>query len=184
MNQVATQQANYDRVTAKLRDVHELYGDSSETKRIETLVGNELLEEYKKTLKHEEEIDRYKRELHSIAQARRGLELEALRYLPWLERALKQDKDDIDFSNSFRKQLELFKGVYQPAKEARDRRLKEEELRVEKEEELLKKQREKEERRKFMESAMSKQTEAQPGMIWNRATGEYQHRNQEESWRD
>ena len=186
MNQVATQQASYDRVTAKLRDVHELYGDSSDasTKRIETLVGNELLEEYKKTLKHEDEINRYKRELHSIAQARRGLELEALRYLPWIERALKQDKDDIDFSNSFRKQLELFKGVYQPAKEARDRRMKEEELRVEKEEELLKKKREEEERRKFMESAMSKQTEALPGMIWNRATGEYQDRNQEESWRD
>ena len=186
MNQVATQQASYDRVTAKLRGVHELYGDSSDanTKRIETLVGNELLEEYKNTLKHEDDINRYRRELHSIAQARRGLELEALRYLPWLERALKQDKDDIDFSNSFRKQLELFKGVYQPAKEARDRRMKEEELRVEKEEELLKKKREEEERRKFMESAMSKQTEALPGMVWNRATGEYQDRNQEESWRD
>jgi hypothetical protein len=186
MNQVATQQASYDRVTAKLLGVHELYGDSSDanTKRIETLVGNELLEEYKNTLKHEDDINRYRRELHSIAQARRGLELEALRYLPWLERALKQDKDDIDFSNSFRKQLELFKGVYQPAKEARDRRMKEEELRVEKEEELLKKKREEEERRKFMESAMSKQTEALPGMVWNRATGEYQDRNQEESWRD
>jgi len=186
MNQVSTQQASYDRVTAKLRDVHELYGDSSETntKRIETLVGDELLEEYKKNLKHEDEIDRFKRELHSIAQTRRGLELDALRYLPWLERALKQDSDDIDFSKSFRKQLELFKGVYQPTKEARDRRLKEEAFRIQKEEDLLKKRREEEERKKFMESAMKKQTEAQPGMVWNRATGEYQHLNQEESWRD
>eukprot|EP00535_Pseudo-nitzschia_heimii_P013444 CAMPEP_0197196114 /NCGR_PEP_ID=MMETSP1423-20130617/32181_1 /TAXON_ID=476441 /ORGANISM="Pseudo-nitzschia heimii, Strain UNC1101" /LENGTH=462 /DNA_ID=CAMNT_0042649887 /DNA_START=530 /DNA_END=1918 /DNA_ORIENTATION=+ len=184
MNQVSTQQAKFDRVMDKIRNVRERYGDSSDVKGIDTLVGNELLEEYKKTLKIEEEIDGYKRELHAIAQARRGLEVEALRYIPWLERALKQDKDDIDFSNTFRKQLQLFRGVHKPTKDARALRLREEAARLEKEEERRKKQREEEENKKFMESAIAKQTEAQPGMVWNRATGEYQHLNQEESWRD
>jgi len=184
MDRVATQQAKFDKVTSKLKNFRELYGDDSNTKGIETLVGNDLLEEYKKTLKNEQDIAKCQRELHAIAQTRRGLELEALKYLPWLERALKQDKDDVDLSQKYRRQLDLFKGVHQATKEARDRRLKEEALRAQREEELLKQQREEEERRKFMESAMSKQTEAQPGMVWNRATGEYQHLNQEESWRD
>ena len=184
MNQVSTQQAKFDRVMDKIRTVRERCGDSSDVEGIDMLVGNALLEEYKKTLKIEEELDGYKRELHAIARARRGLEVEALRYIPWLERALKQDTDDIDFSNTFRKQLRMFKGVHQPTREARDRRLREEAARLEKEEERKKKLREEEENKKFMESAMSKQMEEKPGMVWNRATGEYQHRNQEESWRD
>ena len=186
MNEVSGQQASYDRLTTKLREIQKLYECISDnnTIRIETLIGNELLEEYKKTLKHEGEIARYKRELHSIATIRRRLELEAIRYLTWLERALKQDKDDTNFSESYRKQLELFTYVYQPSKEARERRRKEEALRHRKEEELRKKEEEEEECKLFLKCAMSKQTEAQPGMVWNRATGEYQHLNQEESWRD
>ena len=187
MNQVTAQQTKYDRVMAKLKDFHQVYGESSSdvaANSIDTLVGEELLQEYKQTLQHEHEIDRYRRELHSIAQTRRALEVEALRYLPWLERALKQDQDDIDFCKTFRKQLDLFRTVHKPTKEARARRLQQEALRVQKEEALQEKQRDEEERKKFMESAMAKQTEAQPGMVWNRATGEYQHLNQEESWRD
>ena len=185
MNQVAAQQTNYDRVMAKLKDFHQVYGDSdAANNNIDALVGEELIQEYKKTLQHEQEIDRYRRELHAIAQTRRALEVEALRYIPWLERALKQDQDDIDFCKTFRKQLDLFQTVHKPTKEARERRLHQEALRLQKEEALLKKQRDEEDRKKFMESAMAKQTEAQPGMVWNRATGEYQHLNQEESWRD
>ena len=63
------------------------------------LLGSELLEQYKKILKLEEEIDDYKRELHAIVKARRAPEIEALRYVPWPEQALKQDKDDIEFYN-------------------------------------------------------------------------------------
>mmetsp|Transcript_7269 Transcript_7269/g.14929 ORF Transcript_7269/g.14929 Transcript_7269/m.14929 type:complete len:511 (+) Transcript_7269:250-1782(+) len=186
MNQVSTLQANYDNVAAKLREVGTLYasGNASNNKPVESLVGDELLEEYKKTLQQEERVKEYQKELHAIARAKRARELEALRYLPWLERALEQDRDDIDFSKTFRKQLDQFRGVHGPSKKARDQRLKEEERRLEKEEELKRKQREEEERKKFMESAMSKQTEAQPGMVWNRATQEYQLLNQEESWRD
>lgn len=184
MNQVASQQENYERLTTKLKGLREMYGNSSDVKRIEMLVGQDLLEEYKKTLKSEQEIDKHKRELHVIAQKRRALEIEALRYLPWLERALKQDKEDVVFSQKFRKQLELFKSVHGPTKEARDRRLKEEALRLQKEEERLQKKEEEEERKKFADSAMAKQMEAKPGMVWNRAMGEYQYPNQEESWRD
>jgi len=101
-----------------------------------------------------------------------------------MEGALKQDQEDIDFCDRYRQQLKLFRGVHGPAKKARDLRLLEEERLRKEEEKLKKKKEEEEERKKFMKSAMSKQTEAQPGMVWNRATGEYQHLNQDEDWRD
>ena len=104
--------------------------------------------------------------------------------MPWLESALKQDEEDIQFCEKYAEQLQLFQHVHTPAKEARDQRLKEEEERRVQEEEMKKKKEEEEDRKKFMESAMAKQTEAQPGMVWNKATGEYQYLNQDESWRD
>eukprot|EP00531_Pseudo-nitzschia_arenysensis_P010369 CAMPEP_0116140902 /NCGR_PEP_ID=MMETSP0329-20121206/14100_1 /TAXON_ID=697910 /ORGANISM="Pseudo-nitzschia arenysensis, Strain B593" /LENGTH=437 /DNA_ID=CAMNT_0003636057 /DNA_START=363 /DNA_END=1674 /DNA_ORIENTATION=+ len=177
MNQVATQQQKFERAMNKLATLKELY-----QAKIDSLVGNELLEEYKRTLKHEQEIHQCRLDLHTIAQTRKSLEQEALRYLPWLERALKQDQEDVEFSKKFRKQLELFKHVHKPTKEARDRRLQTEARRAQEEEERLQKQQEEEDRKKFEKSALSKQTEAMPGMVWNKATQEYQYPNQEESW--
>eukprot|EP00536_Pseudo-nitzschia_multiseries_P008632 jgi/Psemu1/66614/estExt_Genemark1.C_2220025 len=158
---------------------------NNNNKDIESLVGHELLAAYRTTLKEEAKLANCRKRLRSIAETKRGLELEAFRYLPWLERALKQDADDLElFGATYRNQLLAFARVHEPTKNARDRRLAAEALRLEREREKQNRKREEEERKKFMESAMSKQTEAQPGMVWNRATGEYQHLNQEESWRD
>jgi hypothetical protein len=41
-----------------------------------------------------------------------------------------------------------------------------------------------EERKRLLEASLSKQEEAQPGMVWNRNTQEYQYLNTDESWRD
>jgi uncharacterized protein with von Willebrand factor type A (vWA) domain len=122
--------------------------------------------------------------LHNIARKRRALELEAVRYLPWLENTLQQDQDDYEFCDKVLKQLETYKHVHGVAKAARNERLQEEARRQHEKEELERKKEEEAERKKFMESAMSKVTEAQPGMVWNKATGEYQYLETEESWRD
>ena len=188
-NQVSALQTSYDRVSGKVKEMNS--GDDNNATNtdsggggIDALVGDELLAEYKKVLGHEQQIDKHRRELHSIAQKRRSLEIEAVRYLPWLERALKQDQEDIDFSDKHRTQLDLYSHVYVPAKLARDQRLREEKHRQMEEEKLRRKKEEEEEQEKFKRSAMKKQTEAEPGMLWNRATGEYQHLNQNEDWRD
>jgi len=192
-NQVSSLQTSYERACGKINEINSVndntgHGgsgdDSTKNRGIDTLIGDELLEEYKKVLGYEHQIEYQRRELHSIAQKRRSLELEAVRYLPWLERALQHDQEDIDFCDKYRKQLDLYRHVYEPSKLARDHRLREERHRQEEEEKLRRKKEEEEEQKKFMRSAMAKQTEAQPGMVWNRATGEYQHLNHDESWRD
>jgi hypothetical protein len=179
-NQVSSLQMTYDRVQGALKEIDSPHFQE----KIGTLVGDELLKAYKKTVQYEEDIVKHRKELYDIAQRRKALELEAVRYLPWLENALKQDDEDVQFCQKYSVQLTLFQHVHKPAKEARDGRLKEEEIRRIQEEEMKKKREEEEERKKFMESAMAKQTEAQPGMVWNKATGEYQYLNQDETWRD
>ncbi|KAG7348057.1 RNA polymerase II-binding domain containing protein [Nitzschia inconspicua] len=185
-SQVASLQMQFDRVHGALQqiDTPQLLDEDSIQEKIDTLVGDELLKAYKKTIQYEEDVIKHRRELYDIAQRRKALELEAVRYLPWLESALKHDEEDAKFCDQYLEQLKLFYHVHKPSKEARDKRLKEEEQRRIKEEELRRKREEEEERKKFMESAMAKQTEAQPGMVWNKATGEYQYLNQDESWRD
>ena len=185
-NQVSSLQSSYDRVQGTLQEINspKILDESVVQEQIDTLVGDQLLNAYKKTIQYEDSVARQRRELYDIAQRRRALELEAVRYLPWLEAALKQDEEDLKFCEQYGEQLKLFTHVQVPAKAARDERVKEEEKQRIKQEQIRKKQEEEEERKKFMESAMSKQTEAQPGMVWNKATGEYQFLNQDESWRD
>jgi hypothetical protein len=183
--QVSTLQQSYDHVQTMLSDLTPEYLDeASASSQIETLVGDELLQQYKQVIQYERRVVDQRRELHGVAQNRRALEMQAVRYLPWLEGTLQQDQDDVAFSDKLQKQLESFLLVHGKAKDARDIRLQEEARRQKEQEELNKKKQEEEERKKFMESAMTKVSEAQPGMVWNRATGEYQHLQTDESWRD
>ena len=184
-NQVSTLQQRFDNTQTLLAGITPEYLDESTMpEQIDTLVGDSLLEEYKKNIKFEKRVVDQRRELHSIAQKRKALEQEAVRYLPWLEAALKQDQDDTEFCDKVMTQLKKFEAIHGVAKAAREERLEEETRRQREQEELEKKKKEAEERKKFMEIAMSKVTEAKPGMVWNKATGEYQYRDTDESWRD
>lgn len=184
-NQVSNLQQRYDNTQTLLAAITPSYLDeSSVNEQIDTLVGDELLDEYKKVVMFEKRVVEQRKELHKIANKRKVLEQEAIRYLPWLEAALKQDQDDIEFCDKVTKQLKDFSSVHVVARAAREERLADEERRQKELEEEEQKKREEEERRKFMESAMSRVTEAQPGMVWNKATGEYQYLHTDESWRD
>ena len=180
--QVSTLQQTYDHVQTMLSDITPEYLEDSPA--IDMLVGDELLQQYKQVIAYEKKLVDQSKELHNVAQKRRALELEALRYLPWLENQLQQDHDDIKFCDKLLEELEAVKKVHSKAKEARDKRLQEEARLQKEQEEADRKKQEEEERKKFMESAMFKETEAKPGMVWNKATGEYQYLHTDESWRD
>ena len=183
---VTSLQNNYDMIESSMKEIKEIdeTTPTSDGTPVDELVGDELLQEYKKLLKMEQRLGSNRREMHQIANSRHGLEQEAVRYLPWLERALKQDQDDAKFCETYRQQLLAFRHIQGKARAARDRRLQQEAEEKRRKEEADKKRQEEEDRRKFMEAAMAKQTEAKEGMVWNRATGEYQYLNQDESWRD
>jgi hypothetical protein len=183
---VTTLQNKYDMIVSSMKEIESVdeTTPTSDGTPVDELVGDELLQEYKKILQLEQRLASNQRDMHQIANSRHDLEQEAIRYLPWLERALKQDQEDAKFCTTYRKQLLTFQQIQARARAARDRRLQEEAVRRREQEEQQKKQQEEEDRRKFMEAAMAKQTEAKEGMVWNRATGEYQYLNQDESWRD
>ena len=183
---VTSLQNNYDMIESSMKEIKEIdeTTPTSDGTPVDELVGDELLQEYKKLLRMEQRLESNRREMHQIANSRHGLEQEAVRYLPWLERALKQDQDDAKFCETYRQQLLAFRHIQGKARAARDRRLQQEAEEKRRKEEADKKRQEEEDRRKFMEAAMAKQTEAKEGMVWNRATGEYQYLNQDESWRD
>jgi hypothetical protein len=184
-NKVTTLQDNYEHCQSMISSIDSNYLDeSSVLEQIDTLVGDELLQQYKQTLVYEKRVVELRQELHNIGQQRRTLELEAVRYLPWLEGALKQDQDDVTFCKKLETQVEAVKHVHGLAKAARSTRLEEEAKRRKEKEELATKKAEEEERKKFMKAATAKITVAQPGMVWNKATGEYQYFDTDESWRD
>jgi hypothetical protein len=182
-NQVSSLTSSYDHAVALLSDITPEYLNEPAL-QLEALVGDELLDNYKQVLQFERRVVKQRRELHGIAQQRRALEQEVLRYLPWLETVLKQDLEDVDFCNGVETKLALFHSVHGPARAARDERVADEAKRRQDAELLRTKQEEEEERKKFLESAMKKETEAKPGMVWNKATGEYQYLRTDESWRD
>lgn len=182
-NQVASLQQSYDYSLVMLNEITpEALSDNGQD--LETMVGDSLLDQYRQVLRFQELVSQQRRSIHAIAQERYQLQKEAVRYLPWLELALKQDLEDIAFCNELEQKLELVRDVHGPARQARDERLAEEELKRAQEEEEERKRKEEAERLKFLESALNKETEAKPGMVWNRATQEYQYLNTEESWRD
>ena len=182
---VSALEDSYNHCQNMLSSIDDSYLDeSTAVEQIDTLVGDELLQQYKQTLAYEKRVVNQRKELHRIARERRALELEAVRYLPWLENALKQDQDDMAFCLKLEKQVADVQHVHGLAKAARNARLEVEAKRRKAQEELEKKKAEEEERKRFMQAATAKVTEAQPGMVWNKATGEYQYLHTDESWRD
>lgn len=178
-NQVATLLEGLESSKALLRDIA-----APPTNEVDQLVGDELLEEYKRTLKSQRVMKQQKSALHKIARDRKALEGEAVKYIPWLQVALKNDEDDVKFCRELQAKIQSIKHVHKVALERRNLMRQEEDLRRKQQEEALRQKQEEEERRKFAESAMKKEDEAKPGMVWSRDRQEYVYLNTEESWRD
>jgi hypothetical protein len=178
-NQVATLHEGLESSRALVRDI-----SAPPATQVDQLVGDELLDEYKRVLKSTRIIQQQKQSLHKIARDRRALEKEAVKYISWLQSSLENDEEDVKFCRDLQRSITSVNHVHGAALKRRnvERKLEEEKRKLH-EEALLQKQ-EDEERRKFAESAMKKEVEAKPGMVWSRDRQEYVYLNTEESWRD
>jgi hypothetical protein len=182
-NRLNALQQNYEHAQLTLEKIDTVNSKTS-AEELEHLVGDELQQSYRQTISFRQQLVAQRKNLHDIAQERKVLQQEAIRYLPWLEAALKQDEDDIRFSDELELKLQSFQKIHPAVVEAREVRLAEEAQRVQAEEEKERKLKEQEEAEKFRAAALSKELEAKPGMVWNPVTREYQARNTDESWRD
>lgn len=151
---------------------------------LENLVGDELQQAYRQNRMDEKQMALQRHKLHAIAQERHTLEQEAKRYLPWLEKALKQDEDDIVFCEMLEQKILSFRGIHAVTQKARDERVAEEKRKQAQQEAIERKRKEEEEQEKFRQAALAKETEAKPNMVWNPSTREYQYLNTDESWRE
>jgi len=151
---------------------------------LQDLVGDELQQCYRENLRHQEQLVAQRKVLRSIAQERHELEQQAVRYLPWLEQALKQDDADMELCTMLELKIDSFRSIHAVMKQAQEEWLEEERKQRHAEEERERKRREEEENERFRKAALSKETEAKPGMVWNPSTREYQALNTDESWRD
>lgn len=125
-----------------------------------------------------------KRILHALANERRALGLEAMRYLPWLEAALQHDEEDLAFCAVLEEKIGQFQPIHAELKKMRAIIREEEARKAELEAERERKRKEAEENERFRRAALAMETEAKPGMVWNPTTREYQALNTDESWRD
>eukprot|EP00521_Asterionellopsis_glacialis_P006274 CAMPEP_0195281208 /NCGR_PEP_ID=MMETSP0707-20130614/620_1 /TAXON_ID=33640 /ORGANISM="Asterionellopsis glacialis, Strain CCMP134" /LENGTH=441 /DNA_ID=CAMNT_0040340075 /DNA_START=2085 /DNA_END=3410 /DNA_ORIENTATION=- len=148
------------------------------------LVGDELLANFKDCLKAQSTIATQRHVLHRIANDRRRLEQECVRYIPWFRLSRKQDDEDAKLCDELEKKLLHLKMIHAQAKKSRDIRREKYALQQRKAAAEEKIRQEEEERRRLILEATKKETEEKPGMVWNSATREYQYLNTDESWRD
>lgn len=176
---VGALEQSFDHSMAMVKDIQ-----LPEPEQLESLVGDELLDHHKTICKYQERVSQQREHLHSIANERKSMEQDAVRYIPWLEAALKQDGEDLEFCKTLEATLLKFQHIHPAIREARDKRVAEDLKYQREQEEKERKRKEDEESKKFREMALSKETEAKTGMVWNKVTQEYQYLNTDESWRD
>jgi len=182
-NRLVSLQQSYEHAQLTLEKIDTTVAKTS-AEELENLVGDELQFHYKQNMDFNNQITVQRQSLHDIAQERKMLEEEAMRYLPWLEKSLQQDEDDVQFCDTLEQKLLSFQKIHGHIRMARDILVAEERKRQEQEAERERKRKEEEENEKFRKAALAKETEAKPGMVWNPATREYMALNTDESWRD
>ena len=180
-NQLSTLQQQYDTSQTMLRGIDE---DHLRNDNVTDLIGDEVMDAFTKNTNYIKLVKNERINLHRVANGKHTLEQEAVRYLPWCNTALLQDDEDLELCDLVEKDLLYLQTIHAAAQKVRDERrvLQEEATRRH----AFEKQRKEEdaERKRLLEASLSKQEEAQPGMVWNRATQEYQYLSTDESWRD
>lgn len=151
---------------------------------LEQLVGDELQLSFRQVQDFLKQIQDQRKELYGNAQERHTIEQESIGYIPWLEKALQHDDDDIQFCDKLEQEILSFSPVHVEIRKARDLRRAEEQRRQEEEAQRERNRKEQEEADRFRRAALQRQTEGGKGLVWNPTTREYQELNTEESWRD
>lgn len=176
-------QQRYDRSQHTLQIIDERLAKIP-AESLEHLVGDELQQAFRQNEKDFVQMAAERKNLYDIAVERKALEDQAKKYVPWLHKALKQDQEDITFCDMLEQKISSFKDIHKAMVVARDNRREEERQRQLQQEAIEQKRREQEEEERFRRAALSKETEAKPGMVWNPSTREYQALDTNESWRE
>lgn len=151
---------------------------------LSNLVGDALQEVVKQNESDLRSMAIQKRLLHSLANERRTLGVEATRYLPWLDAALAHDEEDLAFASALEEKIGQFQAIHVELKQHRESTRAEDKRNEEIEATRERRRKEAEENERFRQAALAMETEAKPGMVWNPTTREYQSLNTDESWRD
>jgi hypothetical protein len=180
-NQVTSLQQSFETSRTILAGIHD---DHLTTQGTDQLVGDDLAEAYSKVREYQALVQNEQVQLHKIAQGKRAVEREAIRYIHWCRSALLQDAEDLDHCNKLEEELKQLIPFHAKAKLARDERRAKEQIAAAKANEERQRLQELEERKKLLEAAMKKQDVAEEGMVWNPTTQEYQYLNTNEDWRN
>ena len=182
-NQLVENQQRFDIAQHTLQRIQENVEKTS-NEELANFIGDALQQAVKQNDLDMKTMLQQKRILHTIANERYMLGLEVMRYIPWLEASIQQDSDDIAFCTALEEKIRQILPVHVELQKARAVLQKEQQRRAEIQAEQERRRQEAEEEAKFRDAALSKQTEAKPGMVWNPTTREYQALNTDESWRD
>jgi hypothetical protein len=180
-NQVTSLQQSFETSQTITAGIHD---DHLTTHGTDQLVGDDLLEAFNKVREYETLVQNEQVQLHKIAQGKRAVEREAIRYIHWCRSALLQDAEDLDVCNKLEEELKQLIPFHAKAKLAREERRAQEAIAAVKAKEERQRLQELEERKKLLEAAMKKQDVAEEGMVWNPTTQEYQYLNTNEDWRN
>jgi hypothetical protein len=158
---------------------------STDTSGMESMVGDELRDMYRKVFEVERNATRHCIKLHGIARRRRTLEEELVQSIPQLRMQMRQDEEDLRLCEQLESKIQLLLPHHDNAREDRERRREEERVKQEASEAEARK-REDEERKKREFEEILKSTQSGAGMVWNPVAKEYQAVNDVtmESWRD
>ncbi len=182
-NQLVENQQKYDMALNTIQQIQAHTASVSEEES-SNLVGDELQQAVQQNETDMKRLVEQRRILHGLANERYLLGLEATRYIPWLEGAIQQDTDDIQFSTTLEEKIRQCMPIFPQLQATRNTIRQEEQRSGEIQAEQFRRQREAEENEKFKRDILARQTEAKPGMVWNPTTREYQALNTDESWRD
>ena len=181
-NQLSVLQKSFDKSLTAIRSIPPVYFTED---NIQDLVGEELLDAHKRIVQYQKVVGLTERKnIHRVAVERHALEQEATRYLPWLEAALQQDDEEVEFCDKVETQLRKLQPVLAAAQQARNERVQKDMESKRKEEIRRREEQAKAEREASLEKALTKQDEAKPGMVWNKSLQEYVYLNTSEDWRD
>jgi hypothetical protein len=158
--------------------------EKSTDAELEALVGDELQATYRQHNLYVDQIASGRVGMHDTATKLKALEGQAIQYIPWLELALKQDEEDLEFCDSLEQKIVSFRQLHEQVRQARNVRRLEENQRRQAEENEERKRKEREESERFRKAALARTTEAEPGMIWDPNEREYVKIRTDESWRD
>lgn len=158
---------------------------STDTSGMESMVGDELLDMYKKVFEVERNATRHCIKFHGIARRRRTLEDELIQSIPQLRMQMRQDEEDLRICEQLESKIQLLLPHYDHARDERERKRQEERVKQEASEAEARKREEEELKKREFEEIL-KSTQSGAGMVWNPAAKEYQavHDVTMESWRD